>query len=209
MGFSTYIIYTLGLNIRWLDCWCYIASKIYTECKWNVQTNSGHELQIPKQEKISMWTCVRKHLICELWLKEYCVDINSSSALMCGQESLANVWQARMFCHLGLHTNITETSSYMIYQSYWKMCHWQSEHECDFINAARDVLNNAYHGWWRGTKEPIAWPPCSPDLNPLGFYLLGHLKTFVYAAPVDNEEAIHHRIVGACQTTCNYSSIFE
>jgi hypothetical protein len=26
----------------------------------------------------------------------------------------------------------------------------------------------------------------------------------VYAAPVDNEEALHHRIVDACQTICNY-----
>jgi hypothetical protein len=61
----------------------------------------------------------------------------------------------------------------------------------------------------RGRGEPTPWPPCLPDLNPLDFYLLGHLKTFVYAAPVDNEEALHHRIVDACQTTCNYSSISE
>jgi hypothetical protein len=38
---------------------------------------------------------------------------------------------------------------------------------------------------------------------------MGHLKTFVYAAGVDNEEALHHRIVDVCQTMCNYSGIFE
>jgi hypothetical protein len=32
----------------------------------------------------------------------------------------------------------------------------------------------------------------------------GHLKTLVYAALVDNEEALHHRIVGACQIISNY-----
>jgi hypothetical protein len=36
-------------------------------------------------------------------------------------------------------------------------------------------------------------------LNPLDFYLWGHLETLVYVAPVVNEEALHHRIVDACQ----------
>jgi hypothetical protein len=31
----------------------------------------------------------------------------------------------------------------------------------------------------------------------------------VYAAPVDNEEALHHRIVDACQIIRNYPAIFE
>jgi hypothetical protein len=47
--------------------------------------------------------------------------------------------------------------------------------------------------------KPIACPPRSPDLNPLQCYLWRHLKILVYAAPVDNEEALH--IVDACQTT--------
>jgi hypothetical protein len=38
-------------------------------------------------------------------------------------------WYTRMFCHVSLQATTTEISSYMIYQSYWKMCHWQSEHK--------------------------------------------------------------------------------
>jgi hypothetical protein len=54
----------------------------------------------------------------------------------------------------------------------------------------------------------ILWPPrFSPHSNHLDFYLLGHHKTLVYAAPVDNEEA--HGIVDACQTILNYAGIFE
>jgi hypothetical protein len=34
-----------------------------------------------------------------------------------------------------------------------------------------------------------------------GFLPVGTPKSLVYAAPVDNEEALHHRIVGACETT--------
>jgi hypothetical protein len=51
--------------------------------------------------------------------------------------------------------------------------------------------------------------PCLINLNKLDFCLWGHLKTVVYATPVDNEEALHHRIADACQTICICPSIFE
>jgi hypothetical protein len=35
--------------------------------------------------------------------------------------------------------------------------------------AVRDVLNNTYHDRLIGTRESIAWPPLSPDLNPVEF----------------------------------------
>jgi hypothetical protein len=34
-------------------------------------------------------------------------------------------------------------------------------------------------------------------MNPLDFYLWGHLKTLVYPTAVDNKEELHHRIVDA------------
>jgi hypothetical protein len=49
-----------------------------------------------------------------------------------------------------------------------------------------------------------AWPPFTPHLNLLDFYLCGHLKILVCVAPVDSEEALHNGIVDACQTICNY-----
>lgn len=52
-------------------------------------------------------------------------------------------------------------------------------------------------------------PPHLSDLNPLDIYLWGggHLHTLVYMATLDNEEALPHRIVDACQTTCNCRSV--
>jgi hypothetical protein len=35
-----------------------------------------------------------------------------------------------MFYHIGLQETATEIFPYMICQSYWKMYHWQSKHEC-------------------------------------------------------------------------------
>jgi hypothetical protein len=47
------------------------------------------------------------------------------------------------------------------------------------------------------------------SLNPLDVCLWGHLKTLMYAAPVDNEDSLHHGIVDVCQTIRNYPGIFE
>jgi hypothetical protein len=46
-------------------------------------------------------------------------------------------------------------------------------------------------------------------LESSGFRPVGTPKSFVYGAPVDNEEALHHRTVDACQTIRNYPGIFE
>jgi hypothetical protein len=62
--------------------------------------------------------------------REFIPDTSSSSALPWGQELLVIVWKARMICHVRLQATITEISSYMIFQSYWQVYHWQSEHEC-------------------------------------------------------------------------------
>jgi hypothetical protein len=41
------------------------------------------------------------------------------------------------------------------------------------------------------------------------FLPVGTPKPSVYAAPVDKEEALHHRTVDTCQTIRNYPGIFE
>jgi hypothetical protein len=49
----------------------------------------------------------------------------------------------------------------------------------------------------------------SSTYKKMEFYLCGHLKPLAYAASVNNEEALHHCIVDACQTIRNCSDIFE
>jgi hypothetical protein len=43
---------------------------------------------------------------------------------------LVTIWSARKFRHIGLQATTAKISSYMVCYSYWKMYHWQSEHEC-------------------------------------------------------------------------------
>jgi hypothetical protein len=77
------------------------------------------------------------------------------------------------------------------------------------LRAVRDVFSNTYRDRWIDRGGSIAWLPRLPDLNPLDFYLWGHLKSLVYAAPDDNEEALHHRTVDASHTIRNFPDVFE
>jgi hypothetical protein len=103
-----------------------------------------------------------------------------------------------MFCSISLQATTTKISSYMICQSYWKMYHWQSEHECGtwpmvlqhFSCAVQHVPNNTYYDWWIGIGGPTAWPSRLPDLNPRNLYLWEHLNTLVYAAQMERHFTI-------------------
>ena len=63
-----------------------------------------------------------------------------------------------------------------------------------FSRMARQFLNQHFANKWIGRGGPIAWPARSPDLNPLDFYLWGHLKSIVYATSIENAEILRNRI---------------
>jgi hypothetical protein len=73
----------------------------------------------------------------------------------------------------------------------------------------QDVLSNTYYYRWIGNEGPTARFPFSLDLNPLKFFLRRHLISMIYAALLDNKEALQHRIENACQTIRNYPGVFE
>ncbi|GFW39035.1 uncharacterized protein TNCV_1830271 [Trichonephila clavipes] len=58
----------------------------------------------------------------------------------------------------------------------------------------RSALDTAYPGRWIGRGGRVNWPARSPELSCLDFFLWGHMKSFVYASPVDSEEALDARI---------------
>ncbi|GFX38244.1 uncharacterized protein TNCV_3838401 [Trichonephila clavipes] len=49
-----------------------------------------------------------------------------------------------------------------------------------FCGPVRDWLDIAFPGRWIGRQGPVLWPPRSPDLTPLDFFLWGHLEELVY-----------------------------
>jgi hypothetical protein len=117
---------------------------------------------------------------------------------------LSNAVVAECFCVLRL------TFKRVLNVTSCKCTTGSQEHECGTcMMVLRAMRVFIYCGRWIDRGGPIAWAPRSPDLIPLDFYLWGHLKTLVYAAPVDNEEALYHSIVDACQTIRIYRGIFE
>jgi len=49
-----------------------------------------------------------------------------------------------------------------------------------------------------GTYGAVQWPPRSPDLTPLDYFLWGHLKTVVYANPPTCLIDLKNKIIAAC-----------
>jgi hypothetical protein len=43
----------------------------------------------------------------------------------------------------------------------------------------RRSLNETFPDQWIGRSGPIPWPPHSPDITPLDFFLWGHVKDIV------------------------------
>src|SRR5258705_3354060 len=78
-----------------------------------------------------------------------------------------------------------------------------------FSRAVRDFLDAAFPHRWIGRGGPIAWPPRSPDLTPLDFFLWGHVKSLVYATAVETQEELTARIIAACEDVQRTPGIFE
>lgn len=68
-----------------------------------------------------------------------------------------------------------------------------------FSQVVRQHLNRNFENRWIGREGPVAWPPRSPDLNPLDFFLWGYLKALVYANPIDTRENLLERINFHCR----------
>lgn len=72
-----------------------------------------------------------------------------------------------------------------------------------FSLIVRDHLNHIFHNRWIGRGGPYSWPSRSPDLNPLDFFLWGHLKSLVYATPIHTRDALLNRITLHCEAIRN------
>lgn len=80
-----------------------------------------------------------------------------------------------------------------------------------FSHLARDWLSQPfnYGNRWIGRGGPIAWPPRSPDLNPLDYFVWGHCKALVYARPVNDVGELRQRVIDAFETIRNMNGIFH
>ncbi|KAJ4436028.1 hypothetical protein ANN_18654 [Periplaneta americana] len=78
-----------------------------------------------------------------------------------------------------------------------------------FSRTARRYLDRRFPDRGIGRGGPIAWPPRSPDPNPLDFYLWGHLKSLVYSSPVPDLESLRNRIVACSEDIRNTPGVWD
>lgn len=55
-------------------------------------------------------------------------------------------------------------------------------------------MNNNFPGHWIGRGGPVAWPPRSPNLNPLDYFFWGFVKTSVFRTPPLSLDDLKDRI---------------
>jgi len=65
-----------------------------------------------------------------------------------------------------------------------------------FSRAVRQHLDETFT-CWIGRGGTIPWPPRSPDLTPMDFFVWGYLKERVYHQEVDSEAELRQRILQA------------
>lgn len=63
----------------------------------------------------------------------------------------------------------------------------------------RQYLNEIFPQRWVGRRGHIEWPPRSPDLSPLDYFLWGHLKSVAYKTKPQSLEELENRIRIAVQ----------
>ena len=100
--------------------------------------------------------------------------------------------------HEFLHTSLDEMLDDV--PLHWRNSSWMQLDgaPAHYGVVVRQWLNTNYPQRWIGRLGPVLWPPRSPDLNPLDFYLWGTLKTNVYEVPVNSRDQLMLRIQDAC-----------
>ena len=64
----------------------------------------------------------------------------------------------------------------------------------------REFLNETFPNRWIGRDGPIPWPPRSPDITPLDFFLWGYVKDIVYKTKVRDIDDLKQRTSNAMTT---------
>ena len=94
----------------------------------------------------------------------------------------------RVFGHVGAVRVPTGScfSTSIIYQQDGAPPLWSME--------VQGSLNATFSNWWIGRDGSICWPPCSPDLTPLYFFLWGSVKGRVLVTTMNDIGELRTRI---------------
>jgi hypothetical protein len=128
---------------------------------------------------------------------------NSGSPCISGPVFVVIIYSDPTYFQTGLQGKITKLSRKTTCLISWLKCHWSFIENCTSCMISLPNISvllptgtcRKFPGLWMDIDEPIAWHSSSLDLNPLDFYLWGHLKSLLYSTPVDNFETLQNRNV--------------
>ncbi|GBM12798.1 hypothetical protein AVEN_247573-1 [Araneus ventricosus] len=66
------------------------------------------------------------------------------------------------------------------------------------VSSVQQYIRDTFQQQVIGYSGCVEWPPRSPDLNPLDFFLWGYIKQRVYATPLPTLKELRNRITDAC-----------
>lgn len=75
-----------------------------------------------------------------------------------------------------------------------------SAHYASVVREYLDNLDNEFSDRWIGRGGPVPWPPRSPDLTPLDFFLWSEIKRLVYTREYESRDDLRIAIVDAFDT---------
>lgn len=64
-----------------------------------------------------------------------------------------------------------------------------------YAREVRNYLDLMFPRRWIGRRGPVEWPPRSPDMTPLDYFLWGYLKSKVFMNRPNNIDDLQHRII--------------
>jgi len=73
-----------------------------------------------------------------------------------------------------------------------------------YTRHVREYLNESFPNRWLDRGGAVAWPPRSPDLILLDYYVWGHMKTLAYETKVYSRAALRHRVFAAAKHIRNH-----
>ena len=85
-----------------------------------------------------------------------------------------------------------EFQPWIIFQQDGAPTHWRSH--------VRRYLDATFPNRWIVRHGPTPWPPRSPDITPLDFFLWGYVKDKVFSTPVPDITNLKARITDAFAT---------
>jgi len=93
---------------------------------------------------------------------------------------------------LYVEPQLEEFQPWIIFQQDGAPPHWGSHF--------RRFLDATFPNRWIGRDGPTPWPPRSPDITPLDFFLWGYVKDKVFSTPVPDITNLKARITDAFVT---------